>query len=180
MTASNIARAPAMESRFDIEDEPPLYAASLTPYRSLDQRGFIIVMALVSAISFVCGMAFLLMGAWPVFGLFGLDVLLIYWAFRMSFRSARAREDIVVTPSLICVRKTDPKGITQESRMNPLWTRLQKEEHEDFGLQRITLHSRGEPVVVGGFLHTEQREELARELTVALADAKRGVVRSAL
>jgi hypothetical protein len=34
------------------------------------------------------GLAFLLMGAWPVFGFFGLDVLAIYWAFRINFRRA--------------------------------------------------------------------------------------------
>ncbi|MFT0862473.1 DUF2244 domain-containing protein [Ancylobacter sp. G4_0304] len=169
----------ATDRTADHDAEPTLYQTSLRPHRSLDQRGFLIVMIIVGAISVVCGTAFLLMGAWPVFGMFGLDVLLIYVAFRVSFRSARAREDIRVTPSLISVRKVDPAGRADEARMNPLWTRLDKELHEDFGLQRLTLHSRREAVVVGGFLHTAQREELAEGLSAALADAKRGVVRSA-
>jgi len=163
----------------DDTPEPVLYQANLTPYRSLNQRGFLIVMIIVAAISFVCGTAFLLMGAWPVFGLFGLDVLAIYVAFRMNFRSARAREDIIVTPSLITVRQVDANGVAREARMNPLWTRLQKELLEDYGIQRLTLLSNGYPVVVGSFLHTEQREELAEGLTNALSAAKRGVARSA-
>lgn len=163
----------------DHAPEPVLYQANLTPYRSLNQRGFLILMAIVAAISFVCGTAFLLMGAWPVFGLFGLDVLAIYVAFRMNFRSARAREEITVTPSLITVRQVDAKGVAQEARMNPLWTRLHKELLEDYGIQRLTLFSNGRPVVVGSFLHTEQREELAEGLTNALSEAKRGVARSA-
>lgn len=164
----------------DDAPEPVLYQAHLTPYRSLNQRGFLIVMIIVAAISFVCGTVFLLMGAWPVFGLLGLDVLAIYVAFRMNFRSARAREDITVTPSLITVRQVDANGAVQEARMNPLWTRLQKELLEDYGVQRLTLHSRGQPVVVGGFLHTEQREELAEGLSNALSEAKRGISRSAV
>ena len=162
----------------DHAPEPVLYQANLKPYRSLNQRGFLIVMGIVAAISFVCGTAFLLMGAWPVFGLFGLDVLAIYVAFRMNFRSARAREEITVTPSLITIRQIDEKGVAQEARMNPLWTRLHKELMEDYGIQRLTLQSRGRTIPVGSFLHTEQREELAEGLRNALNAAKRGVARS--
>jgi uncharacterized membrane protein len=159
-------------------DEPTIYAARLEPYRSLGPRGFMIVMVVIAAISFVCGMAFLLMGAWPVFGLFGLDVLVLYWAFRMNFRQARAHEEISITPSLITVRKVDPAGHAQVARMNTLWTRLDAESIEDFGVQKLTLRSRGDGIEVGSFLHTAQREELAEELSLALSTAKRGVVRS--
>ena len=54
----------------------------LTPHRSLSPTGFLIFMAVLGGISFVTGMVFLLAGAWPVFGFLGLDVLLVYWAFR--------------------------------------------------------------------------------------------------
>src|ERR1700723_4528461 len=84
---------------FDPNDEPELFSARLTPHRSLNRTGFLVVMAFVSVVSFAAGMAFLLMGAWPVFGFFGLDVLAIYWAFRVNFRRARATEEISMTPS---------------------------------------------------------------------------------
>lgn len=178
----NAAKSPepaGSVARMEDDDEPRLFEARFTPYRSLDERGFLIVMAIVAGISFVCGFAFLLMGAWPVFGVFGLDVLAIWWAFRMNFRSARAVEEIVVTPSLIRVRQVSPRGEAREARMNPLWTRLDKELHEDFGVQKLTLLSLGTPVVVGGFLHTAQREELAEHLSRALSAAKRGIDRVA-
>lgn len=172
-TAKTAPSVPDHEPR-----EPTLYQARLEPYRSLDRRGFLIVMMIIAGISFVCGTAFLLMGAWPVFGLFGLDVLAIWLAFRMNFQSARAREEITVTPSLITVLKVDPAGRADEARMNPLWTRLDRETIEDYGLQRLVLRSRGDGVEVGGFLHTAQREELAEGLSFAIGSAKRGVVRS--
>ena len=71
-------------------DQPELFSALLTPHRSLNRTGFLVLMTFIGAVSFIAGMAFLLMGAWPVLGFFGLDVLAIYWAFRINFRSARA------------------------------------------------------------------------------------------
>jgi len=163
----------------EADGEPMLYEARLSPHRSLNRTGFIVVMALIGGVSFVCGMAFLLMGAWPIFGLFGLDVLAMYIAFRMNFRSARACEEITVTPSLLRVRKVAPDGATRDTEMNPQWTRLETERHEEFGLQHVGLLSRGVLTEVGSFLHPEAREDLARGLSHALADAKRGIARSA-
>src|SRR3954454_15592307 len=86
--------------------QPELFSALLTPHRSLNRTGFLVLMAFLCAISFAAGLAFLLMGAWPVFGFFGLDVLAIYWAFRINFRHARASEEIAVTPCELRVRRT--------------------------------------------------------------------------
>ena len=73
-------------------DQPTLFSARVTPHRSLNRTGFTVLMGFIGIVSFVAGMAFCLMGAWPVLGLFGLDVLVIYWAFRVNFRSADATE----------------------------------------------------------------------------------------
>ena len=43
-------------------------------------------------------MPFLLLGAWPVFGFFGLDVLLLYLAFRANYRAAGPTRRSTVTP----------------------------------------------------------------------------------
>ena len=63
-----------------------------------ERRGaFSIFMLCLGGLSFVSGVVFVLMGAWPVFGFFGLDVLLVYLAFRANFRAARAYEEVTVT-----------------------------------------------------------------------------------
>src|SRR6185369_17089775 len=94
----------------DLPREPTLFSAILTPHRSLSATGFVIVMALVGGMSFFAGMAFLLMGAWPVFGFFGLDVLLVYLAFRANYRAATAFEEISVTTGELRVRKVSHRG----------------------------------------------------------------------
>src|SRR5258705_12064867 len=110
---------------FDSEmAQPELFSALLTPHRSLNRAGFLVLMGFLSAVSFAAGLAFLLMGAWPVLGFFGLDVLAIYWAFRINFRDARATEEIRVTPSELRVRRVSHRGPVVECGLNPLCVRL--------------------------------------------------------
>src|ERR1700688_3525031 len=85
--------------------QPELFSALVTPHRSLNSTGFLVVMAFVSVVSFAAGIAFLLMGAWPVVGFFGLDVLAIYCSFRISLRRAKASEEIRLTLSELSVRR---------------------------------------------------------------------------
>src|SRR6266403_1617443 len=110
---------------FDPESEQPkLFSALLTPHRSLNRTGFLVLMVFLSVVSFAAGLAFLLMGAWPVLGFFGLDVLVVYWAFRINFRHAKATEEISVTPSELRVRRVSHRGHVVEWVLNPLWVRL--------------------------------------------------------
>src|SRR5215471_16196828 len=132
-----------MTSCNDIAAEPTLFSAILTPHRSLSAAGFLILMALIGSISFAAGVTFLLMGAWPVFGFFGLDVLLVYLAFRVNYRTANAFEQVSVTASELRVRKVTHRGRVTEWTLNPVWVQLDREMHEEFGLQRLFLVSRG-------------------------------------
>ena len=104
--------------------QPELFSALLTPHRSLNRTGFLVLMGFVCAVSFIAGMVFLMMGAWPVLGFFGLDVLAIWWAFRINFRTGKACEEITVTPSELRVRRTSHRGHVVEWVLNPLWVRL--------------------------------------------------------
>src|SRR5580698_5352247 len=115
---------------FDPEPgEPRLFSARLTPHRSLNRTGFVVLMTLLCVVSFAAGTAFWLMGAWPVFGFFGLDVLVIYWAFRINYRRAAATEEISVTPFELRVRRVSHRGRVVEWVLNPLWVRLEQESH---------------------------------------------------
>ena len=155
--------------------QPELFSALLTPHRSLNRTGFMVLMAFLCAVSFVAGVAFLLMGAWPVFGFFGLDVLVIYWAFRVNFRRANASEEITVTPSELRVRRISHRGHVVEWVLNPLWVRLDQKSHAEFGIERLYLVSRGRHVSIGSFLGPDEKASFAKALLAALQSAKRGV-----
>ena len=154
--------------------EPKLFSARLTPHRSLNRTGFVVLMALLSAVSFVAGVAFWMMGAWPVFGFFCLDVLVIYWAFRINFRRANATEDIVVTPSELRVRRVSHRGHVVEWVLNPLWVQFEQKSHAEFGIEKLYLVSRGRRVSIGSFLGANEKASFAKALMAALQAAKRG------
>ena len=128
----------------------------------------------MARVSFIAGIAFLLMGAWPVFGFFGLDVLLLYWAFRLNYRHARAYEEVKVTPSALTLRKVSHRGRAREWVLNPLWVRLDKVVHEEFGIERLSLVSRGKEVAIASFLGPEEKASFAKALGHALAKPSAG------
>jgi uncharacterized membrane protein len=162
----------------DPNSEPTIFSAVLTPHRSLGPTGFLIFMLVLGGISFAAGMLFLLAGAWPVFGFFGLDVLLVYWAFRANYRSARAYEEVTVTPSELTVRKVSYHGAVREWTLNPVWVRLQRDVHAEFGIERLFLVSRGHRLPVASFLGAREKESFAAALAAALGEAKRGPTRT--
>jgi uncharacterized membrane protein len=164
----------------DPNSEPPIFSAVLTPHRSLSPRGFLIVMAVLGGLSFIAGMVFLLAGAWPIFGFLGLDVLLVFWAFRLNYRAAQAYEQVTVTPSELTVRKVSHRGNVREWTLNPVWVRLHRDEHEEFGLQQLFLESRGRRLSIASFLPPQEKESFALALSGALSEAKRGPTRTVL
>jgi uncharacterized membrane protein len=159
----------------DAPPDPVLFSALLTPHRSLNRTGFILVMAFLSVISFAAGVAFLIMGAWPVVGFFGLDVFAIYWAFRINYRRAKASEEISVTPTELRVRRISHRGQVAEWLLNPLWVQVDQVAHEEFGIERLYLVSRGRRVSIGSFLSPDEKASFSSALKAGLAAARRGV-----
>lgn len=158
--------------------EPTIFSATLTPHRSLGRAGFLILMLLFGGVSFVAGMLFLVIGAWPVLGFFGLDVLLLYLAFRLNYWHANACEQVTVTSSTLKVRKVSHLGRVREWVLNPLWVRLDKVEIEEFGIDRLFLVSHGKMLTIATFLGPDEKAGFAKELGKALIEARRGPTRT--
>ena len=160
---------------FDPElPEPELFSALLTPHRSLSRTGFLVLMGFVGAVSFAAGIVFWLMGAWPVFGFFSLDLLAIYWAFRINFRDARTIEEIRMTPCELRLRRVSHRGHAVEFVLNPLWVQLDQEIHDEYGIEKLYLRSRGRRLAVGSFLGPNEKASFAKALNAALQAARRG------
>ena len=137
-------------------------------------------MGAVALVSFSSGIMFLMMGAWPVCGFFGLDALLVYFAFRANYRSGTAFEEISVTPSELHVRRVGHRGNVSEWTLNPQWVRLEREVHEEFGIERLMLVSHGRKLPVAAFLGPDEKATFATALSAAIGEARRGVTRTSL
>ena len=152
--------------------DEPFFSALLTPHRSLGRTGFAVLMGVLTVGWLATGAVFLSQGAWPVFGFFGLDVLLVYVAFRLNYRAARAREEVSVSRTALDIRKIAPSGKTEAHRFNPFWSRFSVARHEEIGITRMAVEAQGKIVPIGGFLNPSDRESFAAAFSRALATAK--------
>ncbi len=152
-----------------------ILSVRLRPHRSLTQGQVRVLLCAIGALGVVASLPFVLMGAWPVAGFMGLDVLAVYLAFKASFRSARAYEDVSLTVLELLVAKVSARGRRAEWRFNPSWVRLQRKQHEEFGTLRIDVVSRGRALEVASFLGPDQKAAFFDRLSRGLAQAKRGM-----
>lgn len=153
--------------------DEPIFRALLTPHRSLGRKGFYVLMGILCSMWLGTGAFFLSLGAWPVFGFFGLDVLLLYVAFRMNYRAARVREEVSVSRTALDILKVEPSGKSQRFRFNPFWARFRIARHEEIGITDMAVEGEGRRVHIGSFLNPDDRESFATAFGQALATAKR-------
>jgi len=156
------------------DEDQPVFSAILTPYRSLGPNGFFLLMVAVAGVSFAAGVAFFLAGAWPVIGFFGLDVLLVYWAFRLNYRAARLYERVDLTADKLTVTRVLPSGREKSWEFNPYWVRCRLSARRGRASE-LSLSSHGRRLIFGSFLSPGEKEDFASSLSGALADARGGV-----
>ena len=150
------------------------FRAILAPNRSLSPLGFILLMSIICGTSFTIGVVFLMMGAWPVLGFFGLDILLIYWAFRWNYRSAREFETVEISPKSLTLTRNSLDGSIDSIEFQTYWVRIFLDE-EPSGRTHLRLRSHGNEAKVGHFLSDDERQSLAEvleeEIRIALRTA---------
>jgi uncharacterized membrane protein len=147
------------------------WVVTLVPHRSLSKRGFVVVMGLIAGISFLCGGFFWWVGAWPIFGFMGLDVLLIWWAFKVNFRDGTRAERLSLTGDDLCWQQAFGPTQIAERHFNRRWVRviLEKDTEREL-IGKLYLASHGKRTEIAGFLGGEERQSLALALNRALAD----------
>lgn len=151
------ARQSERAAFFDIE---------LKPYRSLGPRGFAVLIGFVALGNLGAGLAFWLLGAWPVFLFCGLDVLLVWLAFKFSYRQQRAREFIKLDETSLEIRRVDLQGRETVWRLQPYWLRIECDAEDESANLRIWSHGRA--LSLGTFLSPDERRHLAEGLREAL------------
>jgi uncharacterized membrane protein len=144
----------------------------LHPHRSLSPRGFLILMSAIGLVSFVMGIAFWLIGAWPVMGFFGLDVALIYLAFKLNYRAGRLYETVVLSPERLQLTRFHPAGNKEIFEFNPYWTRVHLTVDRPDGRTSLRLAAQGREILFAQFLNDDERKEFAEALTGALVTAR--------
>ena len=152
--------------------EDLFFDARLTPHRSLSPRDFLVLMGAIGAVSFGAGLGFLLIGAWPVIGFMGLDVALVYLAFRINYRDGRMYETLRLSRGNLVVERVNHGGKRNTWRFQPYWLQVLIDDppcHDS----PLTLRSHGRSLSIGRFLTPAERLDLAQALRAALEEAAR-------
>lgn len=149
------------------------FRATLRPYRSLSRKGFLILMSVLIGLNFAAGTAFYLLGAWPVAPFLGLDVALVWWAFRKNYADALKEEQIEVTVHELILRRFDHDRQREELHFTRAWVRVELEEDKDRELiGSLFLRFKGQRTEIGRFLGAHDRKEFAAALRGALAQGR--------
>ena len=143
----------------------PLLDLVLRPHRSLSPAGFWAIMAVIAAFSFFGGIVFWLAGAWPVIGFLGVDVILVYIAFKASYAGGRDSERVRLSPAALTVERVDPWGRRKDFTLPPHWLRVDLDEDQN----RLSLSSHGRSLTIAAFLPPSERAEVAGAIRTALA-----------
>ena len=145
------------------------WSITLKPHRSLTRQGFIAVMALIAILNLIAGSVFFAIGAWPVVGFCGLDVLIMYWAFRRNFADSACAERIIAEDSKLHLHRLAEGRAPREVTFNRRWVKVDLEQDEARELTgKLFLRSHGESHEIASFLGADERLSLARALRRAI------------
>jgi uncharacterized membrane protein len=146
-------------------DQQALLDLVLRPHRSMTRTGFHALMGAMLAFGILGGLVFWLVGAWPVLGFLGVDVVLVYLAFRISYAAGRAYERVRLSADALTVEHVDHWGRRREVALPPHWLRVDISETPS----GLTLTSRGRSVAIAGFLPPDELSDVADAIRTALA-----------
>jgi uncharacterized membrane protein len=146
----------------------PIFEALLYPRRSLDRRGYLILILGTGVVVALYGLVFLIIGAWPIFGFLGGEWALFWFLFRRHHRGDHRAERIRLYADHLLFERLDGRGRGFTERLQPYWLNviLERAEEPD---NALFLRSHGRQIEVGAFLSPQERRDLAEELRIVLA-----------
>lgn len=150
----------------------PLYSADLRPHRSLGRRGIRNVIIFTAVMAAIPGIFFYSIGAWPVIGLLGLDIIALTWALTASFRSGHMFERVTLWRDRLEVQHVTANGRERLHTFNPFWVKLDVARDFEDRVTRIALKSRKARLEVGTFLTPDDKKLFATSFSQALTKAR--------
>jgi uncharacterized membrane protein len=150
----------------------PLFAATLKPHRSLTRRGYRYVIALACVMASIPGIVFFSLGAWPIVGFLGLDIVAIAWALAASMKSGKQYEVVTLWPDELEVKQVAANGKAEITRFNPFFVKLVIDR--DFNERTTALHlrTRDTDLSIGAFMNPDDKASFAKVFGTALKKAR--------
>lgn len=143
------------------------FHAVITPRRSLSQPAMLVLLAAICVLCVGSATLWAIVGAWPVGGFTGLELMLAAWLFRLHIRAGRARELVLLTENRFRVIRTSPTGRRQELTLEPSWLHVRLRERPG-RTPALLVEGGRQSVEIARELGDAEKRDLAQALDQAL------------
>ena len=135
---------------------------------SLSTKGFYILMASIILPALFIGSAFLLIGAWPVLGFMGLEIILIYIFFKILFYKNNFYEHVILDKSKFYISYNNKNSVINSVNLEPTWLQVKLENNNN----KLQIFTHGKAIELGKCLAIKEKASLAITIQEALLDWK--------
>jgi len=134
------------------------------PNNSLSQKGFYILMIFITLPSLFIGGMFFFMGAWPVLGFMGLELILIYIFFKILFYKNNFYEHITLDKRKFNIHYSNKNKIFNTIALEPTWLKVNIENKN----KTLVITTHGKTIELGKCLALKEKTNLAETIKSAL------------
>ena len=158
----------------DTEPDQVVFEAEVTPHRSLSARGLRRVVGAMCFVSLCTTSMFWYLGAWPIAGFNGGEILLAIVLLRTHALSRKQRELLLLSGRSLRVLRTDARGRASEHSLSPGWLNVTLQERPG-RVPGLILSARGQRLEVASALGEPEKRDLAAALMDAIHRLKNPV-----
>lgn len=148
------------------QHENEMITITMWPYRSLSPLGFRLVIAFFALALSALGLGFMLLGAWPVVGFLGLEIGIVWMAFKVNYRAGQLVERVFISPGGVTIERTDWRGQARQQQLDSPWVTAEllpaRAERN-----KLLLKMHAQSVEIGAFLPPVEKPSLADALNDA-------------
>ncbi len=140
-----------------------LFQTELRPNRSSTPEAIQKLALVLSAVLIPAGLVFVYVGAWPVFGFLGLELVALVALLNCHHKRSYIIERIAITTKGLKVERIAPCGRRHEWHFQHHWLQVNVDEDSERDCT-LELRSHGRALAIGAFLTPHERREVARRL----------------
>ena len=144
-----------------------VFETELAPYRSLSTKGLRVLIGGLLLASMAITIVFWTLGAWPVAGFNGVEIVLAALLMRVHAKALKRREILRLTEAGLRIVRDDGKGGRSEHELQPAWLRISLKERPG-RCPGLYLSNRGRHIEVATMLGEPEKRDLFDRLAEAL------------
>ena len=102
-----------------------------------------------------------------MFGFIGLDVALLYYAFKINYKSGEIFETLKIEKETFLITRNFPSGKQQSWNLEPYWASVELNSQKR-NEENLILKSKDKVVLVGSFLNYNDKRKLFDRIQEAI------------